>query len=186
MVIVYIHGFNSSPASSKAELLKHEIKLRAPRCDFLAPALPPSPADASRLLEELARNHPQAVLIGSSLGGFYATWMVEKFGLRSVLINPAVRPYELLAGEVGRQTNLHTGETYDFTAQHIAEMRALEVDAITPERYLLLAATGDEVLDFHHAVERYRGARQVVIPGSDHGLSDFKNYLDTVFAFVGV
>ena len=182
--IVYIHGFNSSPASFKGELLKHELNLRAPRRDFFAPALPPSPAAASRLLEELARNHPRAVLIGSSLGGYYATWMVEKFALRAVLLNPAIKPYDLLKTEVGRQTNFYTGEQYEFTAQHIAELRALEVDTITPERYLLLAATGDEVLNYRDAVARYRGARQVVIAGSDHGLSDFKNYLDIVFAFV--
>ena len=183
--IVYIHGFNSSPASFKAALLQRELARRAPGAEFLAPASPPSPAAASKLLADLACKHPQAALVGSSLGGYYATWMAEKFALRAVLVNPAVRPYDLLAGEVGHQKNFHTGEEYDFTEQHIAELRALEVDTFTPARYLLLAAKGDEVLDYRHAVERYRGAHQVVIEGSNHGLDDFEKYLDTVFAFIG-
>ena len=103
-----------------------------------------------------------------------------------MLVNPAVRPYELLAGYVGRQKNLHSGEEYDFTARHIEELRALEVAAITPERYLLLVATGDEALDYRLAVERYRGARQVVVDGGDHGFSDFARHLDTVLAFAGM
>ncbi|MBI4190820.1 MAG: esterase [Betaproteobacteria bacterium] len=183
--IVYLHGFNSSPASFKAAVIQRELARRAPGAVFLAPALPPSPAAASRLLADLARKHPQASLVGSSLGGYYATWLTEQFALRAVLVNPAVRPYELLAGEVGRQKKFHTGEEYDFTAQHVAELRALEVDSITAERYLLLVETGDEVLDYRHAVEKYRGARQLVIEGGDHGCSDFEHYLDTVLAFVG-
>ena len=183
--IVYIHGFNSSPASSKAGVIQRELERRGRGADFLAPALPHSPAAAARMLEDLARKHPRAALVGSSLGGFYATWLAEKFGVRAVLVNPAVKPYELLKGEVGRQKNFHTGEEYDFTAQHIAELRALEVESITPERYLLMVETGDEVLDYRHAVERYRGAQQLVIQGGDHGFSDFEHYLDTVMAFAG-
>ena len=183
--VIYIHGFNSSPASFKAELIRRELIRRGRGVDFFAPTLPPSPADASRLLQDLVRNHPRAVLVGSSLGGYYATWMVERFALRAVLLNPAVRPYDLLIGEVGRQKNFHTGEDYDFTIRHIEEMRALEVENLTPDRYLLLAAKGDEVLDYRHAVERYRGAQQVLIESGDHGLSDFEQYLDQVFAFLG-
>ena len=185
-MIVYIHGFNSSPASSKAGALQQALAQRGRAREFIAPALPRSPAAAATLLEDLVRKHPDASLIGSSLGGFYATSLAERSGVRAVLVNPAVRPYELLVGQVGRQQNFHTGEAYDFTAQHVAELRALEVDSITPERYLLLVETGDEVLDYRHAVERYRGARQLVIEGGDHGCSDFASYLDTVLAFVGM
>jgi predicted esterase YcpF (UPF0227 family) len=184
--IVYIHGFNSSPASSKAGLIQRELERRGRGADFFAPALPVSPAAAARLLEKLARNHPRAGLVGSSLGGFYATWLAEKLALRAVLVNPAVRPYELLAGEVGRQKNFHTGEEYDFTPQHIAELRALEVETITPERYLVMVETGDEVLDYRHAVDRYRGAQQRVIEGGDHGFSDFADHVDAVFDFLGI
>lgn len=185
-MIVYIHGFNSSPASSKAQLLGARLAALGLTSEFAAPALPHSPAAAATLLDELARPHRSACLVGSSLGGYYATWLAERHGLRAVLVNPAVRPYVLLAGEVGRQKNFHTGEEYEFTAQHIDELRELEVDTLTPEHYLLMAETGDEVLDYRHAVERYRGARQLVIEGGDHGFSDFADYLDPVLEFCGV
>lgn len=184
-MIIYIHGFNSSPASSKAQLLHARLSALGRAREFLAPALPHSPAAAAQLLEDLARRHPQAALVGSSLGGFYATWLAEKFALRAVLVNPAVRPYELLDSHVGRQKNFHTGEEYDFTLQHVAELRALEVAAITPQRYLLMVETGDEVLDYRRAVEMYRGAPQMVIAGGDHGFSDFADYLDRVMDFCG-
>ena len=185
-MLIYVHGFNSSPASFKAGVIQHELERRGRGEDFLAPALPHSPAAAAALLGQLVRARRDACVIGSSLGGFYATWLAERYGVRAVLVNPAVRPYELLAGEVCRQRNFHTGEEYDFTAQHLAELRALEVVAITPERYLLLVETGDEVLDYRHAVEKYRGAQQLVIEGGDHGFSDFAHYLDTVLVFAGL
>jgi predicted esterase YcpF (UPF0227 family) len=181
--MVYLHGFDSSPASFKAGVIRRELERRGRGMDFIAPALPPSPAAASRLLDALAREHPQAALVGSSLGGFYATWLAEKFALRAVLLNPAVAPYDLLAGEVGRRRNFHTGEEYDFTRQHIAELRALEVASITPDCYLLMVETGDEVLDYRKAADKYRGARQIVIEGGDHGFSDFADHLDAVFDF---
>jgi len=185
-MIIYIHGFNSSPASSKAQVLKQRLEALGRGVEFAAPALPHSPARAVALLDALAKQHPGAGLVGSSLGGYYATYLAEKHGLRAVLLNPAVRPYELLAPHVGRQKNFHTGEEYDFTTRHVVELQSLEVDRISPERYLLLAATGDEVLDYRAAVARYRGCRQIVIEGGDHGLSDFGEYLETVLEFCGV
>ena len=121
---------------------------------------------------------------GSSLGGYYATWLAEKFRLRTVLLNPAVRPYDLLASYIGVQKNLHTGKEYEFTAAHLDELRALEVAAITPKRYFLIVTTGDEVLDYRDAVEKYRDARHLVIEGGDHGFSRFADHVDDVLAFV--
>ena len=184
-MIVYIHGFNSSPASSKALLLKARLDALGRGAEFAAPALPHSPAQAAALLDELAERIPNAALVGSSLGGYYATYLAQRHGLKAVLLNPAVRPYELLAGHLGSQQNFHTGERYEFTARHVDELRALEVAAITPERYLLIAATGDEVLDYRAAIARYRGCRQIVIEGGDHGLSEFANYADAVLEFCG-
>ena len=185
-MLIYIHGFNSSPASAKARVLKGGLDALGRGAEFTAPALPHSPAQAAAVLDTLAARNPGAALVGSSLGGYYATWLAEKCGLKAVLLNPAVRPYELLAPLVGRQKNLHTGEEYDFTTQHVAEMQALEVERIHPERYLLIVAAGDEVLDYQQAVTRYRGCRQLVIAGSDHGLSDFADYLDLVLGFCGI
>ena len=185
-MLLYIHGFNSSPASAKAQLLKAKLEALGRGAEFAAPALPHSPKQAAVLLGALVARHPGAALVGSSLGGYYATWLAEKHGLKAVLLNPAVRPYELLAPLIGRQKNFHTGEEYDFTSAHLAELAALEVDRIVPGRYLLIAAKGDEVLDYRRAVQRYRGCRQLVIEGSDHGLSDFADYVDTVLAFCGI
>ena len=185
-MLIYIHGFNSSPASAKAQLLKAKLEALGYGAEFTAPALPPSPAQAAAMLDALAVRHPDAVLVGSSLGGYYATWLAEKHGLTAVLLNPAVRPYELLKNYLGVQQKFHTGERYQFTPQHVEELRALEAASITPERYLLIVAKGDEVLDYRSAVERYRGCRQIVIEGSDHGLSDFANYLETVLEYCGV
>ena len=185
-MVIYIHGFNSSPASSKAQLLKARLEAQARSAEFVAPALPHSPAQAAALLDALVRRHPGAALVGSSLGGYYATWLAEKHGLQAALLNPAVRPYDLLAPHVGRQKNFHTGEEYEFTMQHVAELRALEVPAVTPGCYLLVVAKGDDVLDYRRTVERYHGCRQLIIDGSDHGLSDFADYLQPVLEFCGI
>ncbi len=182
--LIYIHGFNSSPASFKARLLQEVLAQRAPAMKFIAPTLPHAPATAARLLDALAEANPGAVLAGSSLGGYYATWLAERHALRAVLINPAVRPYELLDGHVGMQKNFHTGEEYEFTAAHVGELRQLECDAVTPQRYLLMVETGDEVLDYRQAVERYSGARQWVMEVGDHGFSDFADHLDPVVSFL--
>lgn len=182
-MILYLHGFNSSPASFKARLLQQKLAALGRGGEFLAPALPHRPAAAVALLETLLDRHPGAALVGSSLGGYYATWLAERHELKAVLVNPAVQPYELLASYLGRQRNLYTGEEYDFTAGHLAELRALEVERVTPERYLLLLATGDEVLDYRQALARYRGCRQVLVAGGDHAFSAFAEHLDTVLAF---
>jgi len=154
---------------------------------FLAPALPDGPSAAAAVLEHELARHPGAALVGSSLGGFYATWLAERHGLKAVLVNPAVRPCQGLRQYLGPQQNLHTGERYELTQAHLDELADMEVTAITrPERYLLLVRTGDEVLDYREAVERYRGCRQMVIEGGDHGFSDFDQYLDNVLEFCGV
>ena len=185
-MIIYLHGFNSSPASAKARLLKAKLGTLGRSTEFFAPALPHTPAQAAVLLDALVARHPGAALVGSSLGGYYATWLAEKHGLKAVLLNPAVRPYDLLAPLVGRQKNFHTGEEHDFTTQHVADLRALEVERVTPARYLLIVAKGDEVLDYRRAVERYRGCRQIVIEGSDHGMSDFADHTNAVLEFCGI
>lgn len=185
-MLIYIHGFNSAPDSFKARLVGERMRALGRAAEYQVPALPHRPAAAMALLRDIVERHPDAALIGSSLGGFYATWLAEHYAVRAVLVNPAVRPYELLNSYLGPQKNLYTGAEYELTPQHIDELRALEVDAITPARYLLLTRAGDEVLDYRLAVEKYRGARQQVIPGGDHGFGDFENYLNEVLEFCGV
>ena len=185
-MLIYIHGFLSSAASFKARVLRERLRALGREHDFAAPDLPHSPREAIARLDELiASSASNTVLIGSSLGGYYATWLAEKRGVRAALLNPAVRPYELLAAYVGTQTNLHTGERFAFTQEHVDGLRALEVDVVTPERYFLVVTTGDEVLDYRHALARYAGCRELVIEGGDHGLSDFAAHLDPVLQFCG-
>ena len=185
-MLIYIHGFNSSSLSFKAGLLRRRMAELKRSDELLTPELPPAPSEAIAMLEAVVGRHaPRVALIGSSLGGYYATWLAERHRVRAVLVNPAVRPYDLLADYVGPQANLYTGARYEFTAQHVDDLRKLEIETITPEHYLLMVETGDEVLDYRHAVDRYRGCRQLVIEGGDHGFSDFADYLDHALQFCG-
>lgn len=185
-MLIYIHGFNSAPNSFKARLVGERLRALGREAEYRVPALPHRPSEAVALLQGLVEQHPNAALIGSSLGGYYATWLAEQYALRAVLVNPAVRPYTLLHGYLGPQKNLYTGAEYELTLRHIEELKTFDVSTITPQRYFLLARTGDEVLDYRDAVEKYRGARQWVIPGGDHGFGDFADYVDAALAFCGV
>ena len=187
-MIVYMHGFRSAPASIKARALKARMVERGLGERFWCEQLPVSPHAAIALAEaEIARVRRaglQPTVVGSSLGGYYATWLAERHGLRAVLINPAVVAPLALESFVGTQDNLYTGERFEFTHQHLDELRTLEVAAITrPERYWLLAETGDEVLDYSHAVIKYAGARQTILEGGNHGFSRWNDYLDAVIDF---
>ena len=187
-MILYVHGFNSSALSFKAGLLRGRMTALGRGAEYACPELAHRPRQAIAQLEALIAESPCATtaLVGSSLGGFYATWLAEKYGLKAVLVNPAVRPYELLRDYIGPQKNLYTGAEYEFTGQHLAEMCELEVATITPERYLLMVQTGDEVLDYRQAVAKYHGAKQIVVEGGDHGFSNFADYLDTALEFCGI
>ena len=129
----------------------------------------------------------ELTLIGSSLGGYYATWLAEKLGCRAVLLNPAVFAARDLATQVGVKTQYHTNEPFEFKAAYIDELKALAVERIThPERYFLIAATGDELLNYREMVVQFAHARQHIIEGSDHGMSDFAEYAGEVLAFCGI
>ncbi|MGB0129399.1 MAG: YqiA/YcfP family alpha/beta fold hydrolase [Rhodocyclaceae bacterium] len=187
-MIVYLHGFRSSPASQKVQRLASHMAARGLGDRLWCEQLPIGPKAAVALAEgAIARCSVPPTLVGSSLGGFYATWLAEKHGLRAVLVNPAVVAYLSLAQFVGPQTNLYTGETFDFTPAHVAEIEALDVAQITrPERYWLLAETGDELLDYRQAVAKYQGARQTVIQGGDHSFQHFGDFLDPILEFAGL
>lgn len=188
-MLLYIHGFNSSPASFKANVLKHKFASLGRGDEFLCPALPHRPAEAIALLEAILpqRDRDTITIVGSSLGGFYGTYLTEKYGVRTVLVNPAIYPHEGLRAYLGPQKNLYTGDEYILTEQHLDEMRALFVPKLKQlDRYLLITATGDEVLDYRAGIARYAGAEQIIIQDSDHGLSDFADYLDKLLVFAGL
>ena len=185
-MIVYLHGFNSSPASGKAKQLGEYMASIGRLADYYCPALPNSPREAIALVEStLARDRAEAItLVGSSLGGFYATHLAEKRGWKAVLVNPAVHAHVLMRGALGPQTNWHTGEKWLFTEAHLDELAALDVPAITrPERYLLLAQTADAVIDYRDAVAYYAGATQIIEDGGDHGFAGFERHYQTILDF---
>lgn len=189
-MIVYLHGFRSSPRSTKARLLGDALERRGLGDRYRCPQLPVSPKEAAQVLRAVvaeAGSGPLA-LVGSSLGGYYATWLAETrdaaVDCRVVLINPATRPDRDLVRHLGTQPVYHSDETVDVRPEFLDELVALSAGPITrPERYLLVAATGDEVLDWREMVARYPGARQRIVDGGDHGLSDFPRYIDEVVDF---
>jgi len=150
--------------------------------EYACPALPPLANDAISIVEK-SYVEPGTCFIGSSLGGFYATYLAERHGLKAVLINPAIDPHVGLRAYLGAQKNLHTGESYQLTEAHLREWEKLYVPRITPQRYLLIVETGDEVLDYRQAVARYAGAEQVVISGGDHSLKTFPQHLSRILEF---
>ena len=188
-LILYLHGFTSGPQSGKAQALAKRMAERGLADRFVCPQLPASPAEAIALAEGIvrARAGDAITLVGSSLGGYYATHLAERHGLRAVLVNPAVVAAMDLERFVGPHTWLYTNEPFEFTRRHIDELRALEAPRLAdPARYWLLAEEGDEVLDVRQAVARYAGARQTVLPGGDHGFTRWDDYLDEILAFANI
>jgi predicted esterase YcpF (UPF0227 family) len=187
--ILYLHGFRSSPKSYKARVVHQRMAQLGRASALICPQLPASPKAAMELVLNLVGRHAaqgpaRLAIVGSSLGGFYATWLAERFGCRVVLINPAVDPLKDLDKHVGVSTAWHSDEPFEFKREYIAELADLKVAHITrPERYFLLAATGDEVLDYRDMVAHYAGARQHVIEGGDHAVSNFEQYVDEVLDF---
>ncbi len=185
MTIIYLHGFRSSPASEKVGQLKQYLKERGLEHSLWCQQLPVSPRDAIAQVEaviDTAKTPP--VLIGSSLGGYYATYLAEKHDLRAILINPATQADITLAPWVGPHTNLYTGEAFDWTQAHIDQLRQLRVPVLTkPERFWLIVETGDELLDYRDAVNRYAGARQTIVEGGDHSLRCFPDLLAAIVDF---
>jgi uncharacterized protein len=187
-VILYLHGFRSSPQSFKARVMRARLAELGRLSEWQCPVLPVSPASAIELAESIAADAraDNVTVVGSSLGGFYATYLAEKHGWRAVLLNPAVVPQKDLSHYLGEQPLWHGGGSIVVLPRHLDELRALSVDAITrPERYFLIAATGDEVLDYRTMLAHYPGAHTTLIQGGDHAISDFADYLDDVLAFCG-
>jgi predicted esterase YcpF (UPF0227 family) len=187
-MIVYLHGFRSSPASRKAVMLRERLAALGHEADFRCPALPASPRAAAGIALAATEGTPpeSLALIGSSLGGFYATWVAERVGCRAALLNPAIDPARDLEAHVGRQPVYFSDDEIDFRPEFLAELRALETPVTRLERYFLLAATGDSVIDYRTMLAKYVGARQHVIEGSNHELTDFASYIDEVLAFCGI
>jgi predicted esterase YcpF (UPF0227 family) len=185
-MLLYLHGFRSSPRSFKARLFAEHFARIGASDQFSCPQLPASPAAAARLLVEhvASLDSQRLTLVGSSLGGYYATWLAERLGCRAVLLNPAVHPERDLAHHLGVQKVYYSEESVEIRREFLGELEALWVEPLTRlERYFLVAAKGDELLDWREMSARYHGARQWILEGSDHGLSQFREQIGEVLAF---
>ncbi|WP_459616854.1 YqiA/YcfP family alpha/beta fold hydrolase [Bordetella sp. 2513F-2] len=189
--ILYLHGFRSAPASFKATMMAQAMAQRGLAANWACPQLPASPRAAAELILDTARAQLQTLsrprqltVVGSSLGGYYATWLAERLDCRAVLLNPAVHAARDLATQVGEHAMYHSDAPFVFLPEYVQELADLHVPQLTRlDRYFLIAATGDEVLDWREMRDRYAGCRQRIVPGSDHGLSDFARWMPEVLEF---
>ena len=186
--LLYLHGFRSSPQSTKARRMAAVVAQRYPQVQWWCPQLPPSPAAAMAQLTQGIAAWPLETMavVGSSLGGYYATWIAQQTGCRAVLLNPAVSPARDLARYIGEQTAWHDPqERFFFLPEFVDELRALDAGPLTDlDRYAAIIAKGDEVLDWREMQARYKGAHITLLEGSDHALGDFENHLDSVLGFL--
>ena len=186
--LLYLHGFRSSPQSTKARQVAVRVRERNPQVTWWCPQLPPSPRAAIELVMQGTAGWPREAMavMGSSLGGFYATHVAQATGCPAVLLNPAIHPARDLAKYIGEQTAWHDpNEHFFFEPGFVDELRALESGPIAhPERFFAVIAKGDEVLDWREMTGRYPGARIKLLEGGDHALSDFDRHIDEVFKFL--
>lgn len=186
--LLYLHGFRSSPQSTKARQVAARIAARHPGVTWWCPQLPASPREAMALVMQGISQWPRGnmAVMGSSLGGFYATWVAAQTGCRAVLLNPAVDPARDLARYIGEQSGWHDpAERFFFRAEYVEELRALDAGPLChPDRCLAVIAKGDEVLDWREMTARHAGSRIKLLPAGDHALSDFGAHIDEVFAFL--
>ncbi len=188
--LLYLHGFRSSPQSAKARRMAAWVQSHRPDLHWWCPQLPPSPREAMQQVLDGVAGWPaqHMAVIGSSLGGFYATAVAERLGCPAVLLNPAVDPARDLEKYIGEQTAWHDpAERFFFRPEYVGELRALRPAALTrPDRYLAVIAKGDEVLDWREMNERYAGCRVRLLEGGDHALSDFDDHLPEIVEFLGL
>jgi len=188
--LLYLHGFRSSPASAKATLMARAVAQRHPQVRWCCPQLPPSPRQAMDEVSALIADWPceRMAVVGSSLGGFYASWVARQTGCTSVLLNPAVFPARDLARHMGAQSQWHQpDESFYFEAAFVDELHQLAAEGThAPGPELVLIAQGDEVLDWREMRDRYPDAQQIILPGNDHAISDFALHLDGVLRFLNL
>ncbi len=196
-LLIYLHGLNSSPASQKAIQTADYIRQQNAgiNIDVEIPHLPTEPDDVITRLKSIAEpfvSKRPIYIIGSSLGGYLGTWLHQHllqqgggYPVRLVLINPAVMAYNLFEQFIGPQENLYTGEKWEMTHTHAEKIKALEVEQLRqPDSILLLAQTGDEILDYRLAVEKYRESPSIIEEGGDHSFIDYKRHLPFILKFL--
>ena len=185
--ILYIHGFNSAPESKKATQLVSVMQGMGLGDQLRVPALHHHPREAMAQLTAAISEMDRPLLVGSSLGGYYATWLAEQHGLKALLVNPAVSPHRMFDGYLGTQTNLYSGETWELTLDHVQALAELEVAAPQdPQRYQVWLQTGDETLDYRNAEKYYKACVLRIEAGGDHSYQGFAQQLPALLNFAGI
>lgn len=184
-MFLYIHGFLSSSKSTKAQVLKQWLEATGRGDEWCCPDLPVSPLEAVRLLSNIIETEKSTVkLVGSSLGGFYATVLAEKYDLKAVVINPAVHPATLLKPAIGSQKSWYSDEVHEFTQQHIHELAALDIlKPKQPDNIFLMQEKGDEVIDWQDSKAFYRDCHQLIFNGGDHSFTRYTDVLVLIDCF---
>ncbi|AAW86724.1 predicted esterase [Aliivibrio fischeri ES114] len=189
-LLLYIHGFNSSPLSHKAQVMAEYCKVHRPDIKVIVPRLPSYPSQAAEFLVQLVEEYKdthQIGLVGSSLGGYLSTWLNHQYGFKAALVNPAVKPYELLADYLGKQVNPYTQEEYFLEEKHMEELLALQVETLhSVDDLWLLQQEGDEVLDYRQAVDKYLACKQTIEKGGDHSFVNFERYPEQIIQFLNL
>lgn len=186
-VVIYLHGFLSSPASLKAKQTLEFVRANYPDLTIEIPQLENYPNDAAATIEQIVAKHKgkQLRFIGSSLGGFLSTFMVEKHSGKAVLINPAVRPFELLVEFLGEHINPNTQQRFILENKHIDQLRQLDTPNLkTTSDYWVLLQTADETLDYRQAEIKYQNHKLSIEQGGDHSFQDFQRFLPDIFRFL--
>ena len=184
--LLYLHGFLSSPQSMKAQKTRTWLAGNRPDIDFMCPQLTPYPRECARkLMKTLDSIAKPVYLIGSSMGGFWATWLVETLRLKAVMINPAVDVLNLMPNYINRDLiNYYNLEKYHLTHQHLQQLKQYTFERLThTENYWILLQTGDETLDYQLAINKYQGCRCTIEPGGDHSFQGFEHYLKQILDF---
>ena len=187
--LLYLHGFRSSPQSMKARLVAERVARQHPGVQWWCPQLPPSPREAMDMVMHGIEQWPRETMavIGSSLGGFYATYVAAMTRCPAVLLNPAVDPARDLKRHIGETKAWHSEERFFFLPAYVDQLRDMTPARLAhPSRYFAVIATGDEVLDWREMSGRYRGAHLRIVEGSDHALSDFDTHLPHLLHFLGL
>lgn len=188
--IIYLHGFRSSPLSTKAQIMAKYIKDNHPHINWWCPQLPPSPKQACELISNHAKQlvSSETAVIGSSLGGFYATWLAEQKACKAVLLNPAIDPHSTLKTHIGELSSWQDpSNKFEFTQSDVDELNSFYIDSLSkPEQYFVIIAKGDDVLDWRTSVDYFADANIKLLEHSDHGLSDFDQHIVDIIKFLNL
>ncbi|WP_339898469.1 YqiA/YcfP family alpha/beta fold hydrolase [Paraglaciecola polaris] len=186
-VIIYLHGFLSSPQSVKAQQTKAFVDEYYPDLIFYIPQLDNHPKPAAKMLDELVAQHPNAKLgfIGSSMGGYFSSYLLERYGGKAVLINPAVQPYNLLTDYLGEHVNPYTEQKFSLRESHTHDLKTFDTPTLAqPQNYWVLLQTEDETLDYRLAEQKYLGAKVTIEQGGDHSFQGYERFLTDIFQFL--